>query len=102
MVKPMSTKPKNQKERKARVHVILKTLDEMYPNATCALVHRNPWELLVATILSAQCTDKRVNEVTPGLFGKYPTPADLDRKSTRLNSSHQIISYAVFCLKKKK
>ena len=48
----------------------------MYPNATCALVHRNPWELLVATILSAQCTDKRVNEVTPGLFAKYPTPQD--------------------------
>jgi len=48
----------------------------MYPKATCALHHCNPWELLVATILSAQCTDKRVNEVTPGLFEKYPTPAD--------------------------
>src|SRR5258708_33742555 len=76
MVKPMSTKPKNQKERKARVHVILKILNQMYPDATCALIHRNPWELLVATILSAQCTDKRVNEVTPGLFQKYPTPQD--------------------------
>jgi endonuclease III len=70
------TKPKTQAERKARLQVILKTLDEMYPNATCALIHRNPWELLVATILSAQCTDKRVNEVTPGLFQKYPTPRD--------------------------
>ena len=48
----------------------------MYPKATCALHHSNPWELLVATILSAQCTDKRVNEVTPGLFAKYPTPRD--------------------------
>lgn len=48
----------------------------MYPAATCALVHHSPWELLVATILSAQCTDKRVNEVTPELFAKYPTPAD--------------------------
>jgi endonuclease-3 len=48
----------------------------MYPGATCALAHRSPWELLVATILSAQCTDKRVNMVTPGLFAKYPTPAD--------------------------
>ena len=48
----------------------------MYPGATCALHHSNPWELLVATILSAQCTDKRVNEVTPGLFAKYPTPED--------------------------
>jgi endonuclease-3 len=48
----------------------------MYPGATCALTHANPWQLLVATILSAQCTDKRVNEVTPGLFRKYPTPED--------------------------
>jgi endonuclease III len=48
----------------------------MYPNATCALKHSNPWELLVATILSAQCTDKRVNEVTPGLFAKYPSIQD--------------------------
>lgn len=69
-------KPKTKADRAARVQVILKTLDEMYPNATCALIHRSPWELLVATILSAQCTDKRVNEVTPGLFQKYPTPND--------------------------
>src|SRR6185369_13215827 len=48
----------------------------MYPGATCALQHSNAWELLVATILSAQCTDKRVNEVTPGLFKKYPTMRD--------------------------
>ena len=69
-------KPKNQAERAARVRVILEKLDEMYPDATCALHYRNPWELLVATILSAQCTDKRVNAVTPGLFAKYPTPTD--------------------------
>jgi endonuclease-3 len=49
----------------------------MYPQATCALQHRNAWQLLVATILSAQCTDKRVNEVTPGLFKKYPTVTDM-------------------------
>jgi len=55
---------------------ILRGLDEMYPNVTCALDHRDPWQLLVATILSAQCTDKRVNLVTPGLFAKYPTPPD--------------------------
>lgn len=48
----------------------------MYPNVACALHHRNAWELLVATILSAQCTDKRVNEVTPGLLAKYPTLED--------------------------
>ena len=69
-------KPKTAAERKARVDEILRRLDRMYPAATCALHHHNPWELLVATILSAQCTDKRVNEVTPGLFAKYPTPAD--------------------------
>ncbi len=69
-------KPKTAAERKARVTKILEILDEMYPAATCALHHHNPWELLVATILSAQCTDKRVNEVTPGLFKKYPTVED--------------------------
>jgi endonuclease-3 len=69
-------RPKTAAERKERVAEILRRLDEMYPQATCALHHRNPWELLVATILSAQCTDKRVNEVTPGLFAKYPTPTD--------------------------
>jgi endonuclease-3 len=69
-------RPKTAAERKARVAEILRRLDQMYPGATCALHHNNPWELLVATILSAQCTDKRVNEVTPGLFRKYPTPQD--------------------------
>ena len=69
-------RPKTAAERKARVAEILRILDGMYPAATCALHHENPWQLLVATILSAQCTDKRVNEVTPGLFAKYPTPED--------------------------
>src|SRR5207245_6830798 len=69
-------RPKTAAERQQRVAGILRILDQMYPGATCALHHRNPWELLVATILSAQCTDKRVNEVTPGLFAKYPTPQD--------------------------
>jgi endonuclease III len=69
-------RPKTAAQRAARVKEILAGLDEMYPGATCALHHHNPWELLVATILSAQCTDKRVNEVTPGLFAKYPTPED--------------------------
>lgn len=82
-----AAKPKTQAERKARVAVILQTLDAMYPNATCALLHRNPWELLVATILSAQCTDKRVNEVTPGLFKKYPTPKDFAAVSPEVLAS---------------
>jgi endonuclease-3 len=58
-----------------RVAAILKALDEAYPNAECALTHNSPWELLVATILSAQCTDVRVNMVTPDLFRRFPTPA---------------------------
>ena len=69
-------RPKTAAERQARVQNILATLDRMYPGVTCALHHHNAWELLVATILSAQCTDKRVNEVTPGLFKKYPTIQD--------------------------
>ena len=69
-------KPKNAAQRRERVSKILEGLDRLYPNVTCALHHRNAWELLVATILSAQCTDKRVNEVTPGLFEKYPTIED--------------------------
>jgi endonuclease III len=56
-----------------RVAAILKALDEAFPNAECALHHRTPWELLVATILSAQCTDARVNMVTPELFRRFPT-----------------------------
>ena len=59
-----------------RVREILKRLDATYPDVTCALTHRTPWELLVATILSAQSTDANVNRVTPGLFEKYPTVQD--------------------------
>jgi endonuclease III len=59
-----------------RVSDILKRLDQRYPGVTCALHHKSPWELLVATILSAQCTDVRVNMVTPVLFKKYPSPSD--------------------------
>jgi endonuclease-3 len=64
-----------------RVAAILKGLDEAYPNAECALNHRSPWELLVATILSAQCTDVRVNMVTPELFRRFPTPAAMAKAS---------------------
>jgi len=59
-----------------RIQQILQGLDQMYPGVTCALTHRSAWELLVATILSAQCTDVRVNMVTPVLFEKYPTVQD--------------------------
>jgi endonuclease III len=56
-----------------RIRQIIVGLDQLYPGSTCALTHRSAWELLVATILSAQSTDVRVNMVTPGLFAKYPT-----------------------------
>jgi len=59
-----------------RVQQIIAGLDQMYPGVTCALTHRSAWELLVATILSAQSTDVRVNMVTPALFAKYPTVQD--------------------------
>jgi endonuclease III len=60
----------------ARLAKILSGLDQMFPKPTCALRHESPFQLLVATILSAQCTDERVNMVTPELFRKYPTPQD--------------------------
>lgn len=53
---------------------ILDILEKMYPNAHCELLHRNPFELLVAVVLSAQTTDEAVNKVTPGLFERFPTP----------------------------
>jgi len=74
--KPVA-RPRSAAERRKRTAAILRRLDKDYPDVTCALNHRNEWELLVATILSAQCTDVRVNMVTPGLFQKYPTVADL-------------------------
>jgi endonuclease-3 len=64
-----------------RIAAILKALDEAYPDVECALVHKSPWELLVATILSAQCTDVRVNMVTPELFKRFPTPAAMAKAS---------------------
>src|ERR1700739_4572404 len=64
-----------------RIAELLRRLEAAYPDAECALVHRNPWELLVATILSAQCTDVRVNMVTPELFRKYPTPKAMSEAS---------------------
>jgi endonuclease III len=75
---PRRKSPANPAARSAlakdRVDAILKGLDEAYPDAVCALHHQTPWELLVATILSAQCTDVRVNMVTPELFRRFPTP----------------------------
>lgn len=66
--------------RRRRARLIAQRLARAYPGEArelCALVHRNPFELLVATVLSAQCTDERVNAVTPELFARWPTPAEL-------------------------
>jgi endonuclease-3 len=65
--------------RDDRARQIVARLRTHYPGVTTALAHRNAYELLAATILSAQCTDARVNLVTPSLFAAYPTPADLAR-----------------------
>ena len=63
--------------RAARARAIARVLARTYPDAWCALHHDGPWQLLVATILSAQCTDAMVNQVTPALFAELPTPAAL-------------------------
>lgn len=63
--------------RSERAGRILDDLQQLYPHATCALHHRSAYELIVAVILSAQCTDERVNQVTPGLFARYPDVASL-------------------------
>lgn len=82
------TRPRTAAERKARVEKILAALDRKYPNVTCALRHSNAWELLVATILSAQCTDERVNKVTPDLFRRYPTIRDFAAVSEQELAQH--------------
>ena len=69
-------KTKVTADRKARTRKIIARLKKEYPDATCALTHRSALELVVATILSAQCTDARVNMVTPHLFATYRTAAD--------------------------
>src|SRR3954463_12980263 len=71
-----AVKPPNP-EKRSRVKTLIKKLEKAYPDAHCALHHRNPFELLVATILSAQCTDEKVNQVTPALFGRYPNAQSL-------------------------
>lgn len=66
--------PRKTKKQKDKASEILNELYSYYPNPVCELDHRNPFELLIATVLSAQCTDVRVNKVTPALFETYPTP----------------------------
>lgn len=69
--------PKKTRQEKEHALKLYEQLLEHYPNPHCELNHRNPFELLIATILSAQCTDVRVNKVTPALFEAYPTPESM-------------------------
>ena len=75
-----TAKPKRAAKLKGthpkRVQAILAKLEDAYPAVTCALEHKNPFQLLISTILSAQCTDERVNQVTKTVFPKYPRPED--------------------------
>jgi endonuclease III len=75
----IGTRPVRPRSPKGRTREVARRLAETYPDAICELDHTNPFELLTATILSAQTTDIRVNMITPTLFAKYPTPADLAR-----------------------
>src|SRR5678810_190111 len=70
-------------ELKSRTRDIIRKLKRTYPDARCSLNHSNPFELLIATILSAQCTDERVNIVTADLFRKYQKPEDYLKVSPR-------------------
>ena len=72
---PAKARGESKPKKRQRAEEILHRLEEEYPEACCALEHRSPLQLLVATILSAQCTDKRVNMVTPALFDRYPDAA---------------------------
>jgi endonuclease-3 len=75
----MRRKRETKKERKQRAAAVVRAMRRRYRGATTALDFSNPFELLVATMLAAQCTDKKVNEVTPVLFRKYPGPEELAR-----------------------
>src|SRR5581483_737674 len=67
------------KKEQWRVGEIIHRLEKSFPDAETELKHESPWQLLAATILSAQCTDARVNQVTPGLFRRYPAPLDMSK-----------------------
>ena len=68
-----------EKARKEWARTVVRRLNDEYPDAECALRHEDPFQLAVATVLSAQCTDEMVNKVTPALFRRYPTPEKLAR-----------------------
>jgi endonuclease III len=82
---PKRARPKaeSQEQARARMKEILRILDREYPEAECSLTFKTPFQLLAATILSAQCTDERVNMTTPALFAKYPTAEAMAKAPTR-------------------
>src|SRR5258706_462148 len=90
MPRPKKAPPKRAHEDEERIPGILQALDELYPEAHCELNFETPFQLLVATILSAQCTDKRVNMVTPTLFSRFPDAAAMSQAKWTL-IGHQII-----------
>lgn len=85
---------------KVRFDLVLKQLKKQYPDAHCALEFKNAFQLLIATMLSAQCTDERVNKVTPQLFKKYPDPESLSK--ARLESIEKLIQSTGFFRNKAK
>lgn len=96
----MTTKSILSLDRQGRLKAIAKALQRTMPTPKMELDHRSPWELLVATILSAQCTDQRVNQVTPPLFGRYPGPTEL--AAAKLPELEQLIRSTGFYKNKAK
>ncbi|MDP1948817.1 MAG: endonuclease III [Nitrospirota bacterium] len=96
----MTTKSLLAVDRRERLKAIAKALQRTMPAPQMELDHRSPWELLVATILSAQCTDLRVNQVTPPLFGRYQGPAEL--AAAKLPELEQLIRSTGFYKNKAK
>lgn len=79
---PLPPRGERAKERRDRAALIISALHEAYPDAGCALSYSSPFQLLIATILSAQCTDQRVNQVTPALFDRFPDAQSMSQAST--------------------
>jgi endonuclease-3 len=93
-------KRETREQLKARAARIAKTLERLYPEARISLDFKSPWQCLAATILSAQCTDERVNQVTPALFEKYPDPAAMAAADAR-DIERMIVSTGFFRQKTK-
>ncbi|MFP5520112.1 MAG: endonuclease III [Bdellovibrionia bacterium] len=100
MTKLKGELPRSLKAKQQTAQLYIKLFQKYYPDAHCALDHKNAFELLIATILSAQCTDERVNMVTPALFKKFPTPQKM-AKATQVEIEELIRSTGFFSNKAK-